>query len=358
MRTQAWIPLLAALAGRTSAQSLADLLAGAENLSSLLTTVSGFPDLLETLAAQTEITIFAPDNDAFAALPEGLDSDTIRAVLTYHVVQGVFASDAFTEDNQALPTFLTDNPDFVNITNGQVLNAKLDESSVLINDDFIVSLAGNTVEAEATVTRADITFDGGVVHIINSVLLPPTDIVTTLGTSQSTNVDLSTLVTVLGDSGLVDTVAGASDVTLFAPNNSAWEGVNLQELTSEQVVSTLQYHVIVNPAVQYSSVLRSGNFTTLQGQDVIVEVIDEDNIRVNNARVILPDILTASGVVHVIDGLLMPGEAVDDPPPEDTTDDDDDDDEDDDDTETVNSASALSFSAWAIVASLSMAMAL
>lgn len=352
MRTQSWIPLLAALAGRTIAQtpSLTDLLTNTPNLSSLLDIVSGYPDLVETLGGASDITIFAPDNDAFAAIPQGLDPDTIRAVLTYHVVQGVFRSGDFTDDNRALTTLLADNPAFVNVTGGQVLNAKLDEGSVLINDDFMVSFAGSTVEAEASVTTADVEFTGGVVHIINSVLIPPTDIVTTLGTRQNDNVDLSTLVTVLSGSGVADTVAGASDITLFAPNNPAWEGLDLAALSSEVVDSTLSYHVI-SGTVAYSSILQSGNVTTLQGQDVMIEVIDEDNIRVNNARVILPDILTASGVVHIIDQVLSPGAAADgnvDTP----------DDDDDDDPETVNSASSLSFSAWALLASLSMAMAL
>ena len=137
------------------------------------------------------------------------------------------------------------------------------------------------------------------VHIINSVLIPPTDIVTTLGTRQTNDVNLSTLLTVLGGSGVAETVAGASDITLFAPNDPAWQGLDLASLSSADVDNVLKYHVV--PSVAYSSVLQSGNVTTLQGGDVAIQVVDEDNITVNGARVILPDILTANGVVHVID---------------------------------------------------------
>lgn len=358
MRTQPVIPLLAALAGQASAQSILDLLADTPSLSTLLEVASGFPELVTTLGAASDITIFAPDNDALAALPEGLDSDTILAVLTYHVVDGVFRSDDLTDDNQALTTLLIDNPAFVNITNGQVLNAKRDEGTVLINDDFVVNFGGSTFEAQAQVTTPDVTFDGGVVHIINSVLIPPTDIVTTLGTRQNNDVNLSTLLTVLGGSDLAGTVAGASDITLFAPNDPAWEGLDLASISSEAVDSVLSYHVIQSEDIAYSSILQSGNVTTLQGEQVVIQVIDEDHITVNGARVILPDILTANGVVHVIDRVLMPaGEGAPAPDTPDDTGDDTGDDT-DDVPETVNSASTLSYAAWAIVASFLMAMAL
>lgn len=350
MRTQSVIPLLATLAGQACAQSIIDLLSQTESLSTLLQVASGFPDLVSTLGAASGITIFAPDNNALAALPQGLDSNTILAVLNYHVVNGVFRSGDFTDDNRVLTTLLKDNPAFVNVTNGQVMNAKLDGGTVLINDDLVVSFAGSTSEVQAQVTTPDITFDGGVVHIINSVLIPPTDIVTTLGTRQNNNINLSTLLTVLRGSGVAGTVADASDITLFAPNDPAWQGLDLASLSSAAVDNVLKYHVVQSQNVAYSSLLQSGNVTTLQGEDVVIQVVDEDNITVNGARVILPDILTANGVIHVIDGVLMP--ATDGTPGAGNNN------NNNNVPGTVSSASTLSYAAWAIVASFLMAMAL
>ncbi len=111
-------------------------------------------ELAETLSGEGPYTVFAPTNDAFSALPEGTLGDLLmlenqgqlQSVLTYHVVAGdVMSGDL--SDGQTIETL-----------QGQTLTVSIHEGGVFIND--------------AQVITADVDASNGVVHIIDSVLLP------------------------------------------------------------------------------------------------------------------------------------------------------------------------------------------
>lgn len=123
-----------------------------ENLSTLVTAVKA-AGLVETLKSEGPFTVFAPTNEAFAALPEGtLESllkeenrDKLIQILTYHVVAGkVMSTDL--EDGMMAET--------------------VEGSSITISLDGGVSIDG------ANVVTADIEADNGVVHIIDAVIMP------------------------------------------------------------------------------------------------------------------------------------------------------------------------------------------
>lgn len=111
--------------------------------------------LAEVLSGAGPYTLFAPADGAFAALPEGtLDEllieenrDRLTAILTYHVVP-TEAMAADLADGQELET-----------VNGEILEVSIDGDTVMVGD--------------ATVTRADIAASNGVIHVIDSVLMPP-----------------------------------------------------------------------------------------------------------------------------------------------------------------------------------------
>lgn len=115
--------------------------------------------LVETLQGPGPFTVFAPTNDAFAALPAGLvdalllpeNKETLTKILTYHVVAGkVMAADL--SDGQVVET-----------VNGESLTVNIDGDMVTLTD-----AAGNTVNVTAT----DIEGSNGVIHVIDGVLLP------------------------------------------------------------------------------------------------------------------------------------------------------------------------------------------
>ncbi|WP_111412599.1 fasciclin domain-containing protein [Billgrantia lactosivorans] len=111
-------------------------------------------DLVETLKGDGPFTVFAPTDEAFAALPEGTvdellepeNREQLAAVLTYHVVSGkVMAEDAMGLDSATT-------------VQGQDISISSSDGSVMIND--------------ANVIQADIEASNGVIHVIDSVLIP------------------------------------------------------------------------------------------------------------------------------------------------------------------------------------------
>jgi len=114
-------------------------------------------DLVETLKGEGPFTVFAPTDDAFAALPAGTidallaDIPTLTDILLYHVVPGkVMAADVLGLDGQSAGTALE----------GQSIDIKIDMGNVYLNEDVQVIIT-------------DIEGSNGVIHVIDAVLLPP-----------------------------------------------------------------------------------------------------------------------------------------------------------------------------------------
>ena len=111
--------------------------------------------LVATLKGEGPFTVFAPTDEAFAKLPSGTvetllkeeNKDQFTAILTYHVVPGKVMS----EDVAAI--------DEARTVNGKMIDIEVEGSAVKVND--------------ATVTQADIAAANGVIHVIDTVILPP-----------------------------------------------------------------------------------------------------------------------------------------------------------------------------------------
>lgn len=138
-----------ALAGQ---KDIVDTAVGAGSFTTLVAAVQA-AGLVDTLKGDGPFTVFAPTDEAFAALPEGTveslllpeNKDQLVAILTYHVVPGKVMSTDLSDDMEA-PT-----------VNGETVTIDLDN--------------GVMVEA-ATVTSADIETSNGVIHVIDTVILP------------------------------------------------------------------------------------------------------------------------------------------------------------------------------------------
>lgn len=120
--------------------------------------------------------------------------------------------------------------------------------------------------------------------------------------TTATAAGLTALAGALTTLNLVEAVDTLPDVTIFAPNNAAFEAIAgaIGNLTTDQLTSILTYHVI-NGTVGYSSELTDGQqIPTLGGGQITIN-IEDGNVLVNNARVVTPNVLVRNGVVHVID---------------------------------------------------------
>ncbi|KAI9694785.1 MAG: hypothetical protein M1822_000401 [Bathelium mastoideum] len=287
--------LLSLGASCTAAQSLASVLTGNPDLSSLTSALEEFPDLLSALNSTSNITVLAPNNAAFAALastPAGQaaqsDAGLLEAILEYHVVSGVYPASSIPSTGAFVPTLLT-NTSYTNVTGGQRVEG-------ISSNGGVTFISGG--KATSNVTQADITFDGGIVHIINSVLTVPANI-----TATAEAAGLTSLANALIKVNLLETVNDLADVTVFAPTNAAFAAINstVATLTDAQLASILEYHVI-SGTVGYSTLLTNGELIpTLDNGANVTITLGNGTVKVNQANVVIPDVLVANGVVHVID---------------------------------------------------------
>ena len=109
---------------------------------------------------------------------------------------------------------------------------------------------------------------------------------------------------------LVPTLEDLSDITIFCPNNDAFQRIagGTANITDDQLADILKYHV-VQGTVGYSTALGNTSLTTVNGKDVKITVTPDGAVFVNAARVINADVLIENGVLHVIDEVLSPANA-------------------------------------------------
>jgi uncharacterized surface protein with fasciclin (FAS1) repeats len=142
----------------------------------------------------------------------------------------------------------------------------------------------------------DIFFTGGVIHIIDRFLTIPLNISTT-----GTVAGLSAAVGAVSAAGLTQTLDTIKNVTVFAPNNAAFEAIGsaVANLSTSDLTKILEYHVI-NGTVAYSSDLVNGTKIQALNGETLTITTNNGTIYVNSAKVVTPDVLVANGVVHVI----------------------------------------------------------
>ena len=149
----------------TTPGTIVEVAQGNPDFSTLVSAVTA-ADLGETLSGEGPYTVFAPTNAAFDALPEGTvetlttdDTEQLGNILTYHVVPSeVMAADLTSAIESAGEGGYT-----IETVNGGTLTAMLDGGNVVLTD-----AQGNT----ATVTSTDVDASNGVIHVIDTVLMP------------------------------------------------------------------------------------------------------------------------------------------------------------------------------------------
>jgi len=294
-----------ALSGLVAAQSRPNLTAAIESenstLSSLGALVAAQPSLLRDLGRLRNVTILAPSNDALEELLK--DTTVARMVddnpsyvanlLSYHILNGTYyASNITAMDGPAfVPTHLT-NSTYANVTGGQRVEAMAMNDTVSFYSGF---------RAQSNVTKADLNFTGGVIHIINRVLSIPQNI-----SDTAIAANLSAAAGALTEAKVLTNLTNEKNVTVFVPNNSAFAKIGsvLANASESDVADILSYHV-VNDTLGYSSDLKNGTLTASDGTKLNIAIYN-GTVFVNEAKVIIPNVLIANGVAHVIDAVLNP----------------------------------------------------
>lgn len=328
------------------AQGESDIVAtaiAAGDFSTLVTAVEA-AGLVETLQGEGPFTVFAPTDEAFAALPEGTvetlledPMGDLKDILLYHVMAGqVKAVDVLNSIDGS-----------VDMVSGQSATISVSENRVVI--------------AGAGFVATDIQTSNGIIHVIDAVMLPPTDSEPTdsedesaaeedegaaeedASTSASAEpssapsseapaaddtaeldnivetaaaaASFSTLVAAVEAAGLVETLQGDGPFTVFAPTDDAFAALpegTVESLLAEPdgaLTDILLYHVLSGKVMSADvSTLDNTAVPTVLGENVVVSVA-EGVIKINDATVIAADVEASNGVIHVIDSVLIPAPA-------------------------------------------------
>lgn len=258
--------------------------------------------LVDDLQGTGPFTVFAPTDAAFAASGITLNDvntmpvDELDDILLYHVVSGEVGSSQVPARANALSgiTLLFDTT-----------------SGVQVND--------------ATVVTADVQADNGVIHVIDSVLIPPdiaamaghaglTELLTVVGAASA--IPQGTALTPSGTLAIGAALASPDvDLTVFAPTNAAFDAIAsvAATLTEDQLRDVLLYHVIGSPVT--SSQLTNGDVATLldllgaASPDLTVSTTGPTVTGCGNtaaANIGPADIVATNGVIHLVDAVLLP----------------------------------------------------
>lgn len=286
-------------AGANGGADIVDTAIGAGSFTTLVAAVQA-AGLEGALRGEGPFTVFAPTDDAFAALPEGFvaqllqprNQGKLQELLLYHVVSGEVFSRQL-RPVQFVPT----------LSEKYLWVRKFWNRTVKVNN--------------ATVIAADVDASNGVIHVIDKVLVPvgfelvpeePTaDIVETAIAAGAFN----TLVAAAGAAELVGALQGEGPLTVFAPTDAAFsrlpaglvEALLLPE-NKGKLQELLLYHVVAGRVLK-GDLSFYQRVPTLEGSQVSI-VKWFGNVWVNTSKVTTADVLATNGVIHVIDRVLIP----------------------------------------------------
>ncbi|CAF4500767.1 unnamed protein product [Rotaria socialis] len=257
-----------------------------ENLTTLVTAITA-ADLVTALKGTGPFTVFAPNDAAFNKLPDGVVADlvkpenkaTLSKILQYHVTPNLITTGAISR---------------------MVLPANV---SMLAGGSIIVSKDGNTVKVNnAAVIVADVFNSNGMIHAIDSVILPALDIVET----AVTNGIFKTLVTAIRAAGLEATLKGTGPFTVFAPTDAAFNKLPngtvadlLKPENKEKLTNILKYHVIGKRVSSADiNAMKLPEKVEMLGGGTVTVTKDGNSIKVNDALITKVDVTNTNGLIH------------------------------------------------------------
>ena len=256
-------------------------------------------DLADALSAPGPLTVFAPTNDAFAALLTELgltkaqllaDKPLLTAVLQYHVLAGKVAK-ADVPLGEAITPLA-----------GGIF--KIDS----VGADLVITDGRNRT---SKIVLTDIPAANGVIHAIDKVILPADKNIVETAIATPT---FSILVDAVVAAGLADTLSGPGPFTVFAPTDDAFAAlltelnITRDELLSDTALLTqvLTYHVVPGRVLK-ADVPVGTPITTVQGETFTVgATLAITDQRDRTANITATDVLASNGVIHVIDKVILP----------------------------------------------------
>jgi uncharacterized surface protein with fasciclin (FAS1) repeats len=291
------------------------------------------PAFLEAVTnPDASLTVFAPTDAAFVALLEELgttaedllaNTDLLNTVLAYHVVPGVF-----TAENLVAAISSTAMDDMAGTL---YVGTLLNETALA----FSLGEAGVVINGGVNVVAVDIAGSNGVIHVIDTVLVPvveenmmemmeePTlsiaETVVAAASAEAPEFTVLLAAVLAADPSILDTLTNGGPYTVFAPTDAAFVallealGTTAEDLlaNTELLNTVLAYHVVPGELSSFTVAAaleaNMGSFYvgTLYPGSLNIS-LDGESIKVNDATIVAVDVYATNGVVHVIDAVLVP----------------------------------------------------
>ncbi|REL37707.1 fasciclin domain-containing protein [Rhodohalobacter sp. SW132] len=259
----------------------------AEEAGNFTTLLSVATDLgLADVLATEELTVFAPTDDAFASLPDGLldelSDDQLTEILLYHVLAGAVMSSQ--------------------------IDAQQDAETEQGERILLQSNGGVTINGTSTVISADIQATNGVIHAVDEVLLPAEFREPGIIEEAQAAGEFSILLDAIEDAGLTTTLQFLGPFTVFAPSDDAFNDLGLDVvdgLSDEQLADILTYHVL-DGEVASGDLQPTQTVTALNSGELFITA-DNGDVTVNGTSgVFLADVAARNGTIHAVDQVLLP----------------------------------------------------
>ncbi|OAA52287.1 beta-Ig-H3/Fasciclin [Beauveria brongniartii RCEF 3172] len=300
IRFVAWpLALFTAAALAASSDDLGSVLQRQHNLTTFYDLIKNNSDVLLQLPNYNGVTICAPSDKAFENIPytslndvwDPSDAAKTTALLQYHILQGsVTIADLESGPTYLERTLLTA-PAYTNVTAGQnvLLNKQPGDAIVLTS----------SLGTRCTVIERDIAFQGGRIHIIDNLLIPPAPLRATAATFRA-----QSFLAALYAAGLMPDVDDRRNAALQGRGGQA------------ALARVMGYHVVPGRILSSTDLVNGTVLTTLSGGSsnatsgsgnpkLVVRQAGNDKF-VNSAKIVQPDILLANGIMHLVADVLNP----------------------------------------------------
>jgi transforming growth factor-beta-induced protein len=279
-----------------TSQTVMNVIRGNDQLQDFETLIDAV-GLADNLEQDGPFTIFAPTNAALANLDVQVANTeaTLTEILLYHVVNGRYNGPAVA-NRSMLPTLL-----------GEEMRVRVQSGEINLDDTV-------------TITTTDLKATNGVVHIVDTILLPPVNSlitadngsrVDTLNKVLAEDGRFTTFLSLLDSANLdIDLDNPALTYTIFAPTDAAFEKLSDEQMNNlmadpEALETILSYHLI-GDMLGINQIATDDYIPTLEGRPLIVTTNNSQQVFINGEQLTTFNIVAANGVVHAVDTVLMP----------------------------------------------------
>lgn len=281
------------LDGGDTAITLMDKLAEDPELSILLGAVQS-AGLNMALSGQASLTLFAPTNTAFEALPDGvvagLDATALTSLLSFHISSGSISAASVAGSTE----ILTEN------------SAKV----FLVQDfggDIVLNGATQLVQG-----GTDIEATNGMIHKVDSVMFDDTGFPGDMVEAVSAYPIFSKFTKAINDANVASDLQTPAALTIFAPTDQGFDGIALNALPDGALPDVVQFHAVTGE-LDAAALSALTMVTAIQGDVISIDVVvdsggvDDDTIRLHGtADITFAGLNTSNGIIHIINRLMLP----------------------------------------------------